>query len=75
MSEDLVTCGPDDDIDAAERTMAGAQKSRVLITDDEGRCTGVLSLSDIAQLEGGDRAGRLLNQVTRREARPTGGRR
>lgn len=46
-SEDLVTVGPDDDADAAVRTMRDYSVRRVPVVAD-GRCVGVLSLGAMA---------------------------
>jgi CBS domain-containing protein len=67
MTREVRTCRADDDINAAELQMAAGRKSRVVVTD-EGRCVGVISLSDVAQADSGTRAGDILRAVTRREA-------
>jgi CBS-domain-containing membrane protein len=48
--------------------MASTRKSRLVVADDQGRCIGVISLSDVAQADSRDRAGGVLRAVTRREA-------
>ena len=65
---ELVTCRPDEDLRALEARMSKLKKSRALVTDAEGKCVGVVSLSDIAQTEEAGRAGTLLNQITHRES-------
>ena len=50
--------------------MGSRQKSRMIVTDESGRLVGVISLSDIAQVEEGLRASETMRQVTEREARP-----
>ena len=50
--------------------MGKHQKSRMICTDQEGRLLGVISLSDIAQVEEPSRASQTMKQVTEREARP-----
>ena len=69
MTEEVVACSPQDDIREAERVMAENHKSRIMCNDDDGRLVGVISLSDIAQHEGGARASDTLRQVSEREAR------
>lgn len=70
MTRDVRVCHPEDDLVSAEDRMAQARKSRLVVVDAEGRCQGVISLSDIAQSDYGARAGRVLREVTRREAPP-----
>lgn len=65
----VVACFPDDDIEDAERLMAARQKSRIVCVDEGGELLGVISLSDLAQVEDGVGAADTLRQVTGREAR------
>jgi CBS domain-containing protein len=67
---EVVACRPDDDVTRAEQLMGSRQKSRSICTDKDGRLAGVISLSDIAQVEEGSRASETMKQVTDREARP-----
>jgi CBS domain-containing protein len=65
----LVTAGPDDDVAVAESRMARGQKSRIVIVDPASRFVqGVISLSDISQVEEVLHGGRVLQQITRRES-------
>jgi CBS domain-containing protein len=68
MTLDVVACGPDDNLETAERTMAQTQKSRLLVIDDAGRLAGVISLSDVAENEPLRRVARTLREVAAREA-------
>ena len=70
MTAEVVACRPDDDVTEAEQLMGRRQKSRMIVTDENGRLVGVISLSDIAQVEEGLRASETMRQVTEREARP-----
>jgi CBS domain-containing protein len=71
MTRDVVACRPTDDVRDAERLMADMQVSRIMCIDESAdRLVGVISLSDIAQLEAGGRASKALAEVSRREARP-----
>jgi len=70
MTPEVVACRPDDDVTNAEQLMGKRQKSRMIVTDENGRLVGVISLSDIAQVEEGLRASETMRQVTEREARP-----
>jgi CBS domain-containing protein len=69
MTSDCVACGPDDDVEAAQRLMAKHQKSRIMCVDEDGVLKGVISLSDVAQHDGGARTTETLRQVTSREAK------
>ena len=64
----LVTCGADDDLAIAEARMSRGQKSRIVVVDDGQYVAGVISLSDISQVEQTLHGGRVLQAVTRRES-------
>lgn len=66
MTREVIACSPQDDIEVAKELMADNRKSRIMCVDDSGALIGVISLSDIAKLEG-DGAGRTLREVSRRE--------
>jgi CBS domain-containing protein len=68
MSRSVVACRPYDDVTLAERLMAQHQKSRIVVTDEDGVLRGVISLSDIAEHEPARRAARTLREVAAREA-------
>jgi CBS domain len=51
--------------------MSGYKKSRIVCVDDKGRLCGVISLSDIAQVDDERRAGKTIRKITEREAHPT----
>ena len=70
MTREVISCRPDDEVTRAEQLMGKHQKSRMICTDQEGRLLGVISLSDIAQVEEPSRASQTMKQVTEREARP-----
>jgi CBS domain-containing protein len=70
MSRQVVACHPEDDIGKAQQLMGQAQKSRLLVVDAQGQLVGVISLSDIAQLEAdSDNVARTMREVTDRESR------
>lgn len=46
-TRDLVSCGPDDDLETVAGMMATSQTSRILVIDDD-RLMGIVSLSDLA---------------------------
>lgn len=69
MTREVISCRPQDDIQKAEQLMAQSHKSRIMCLDDSGSLLGVISLSDIAQHESGERASDILRQISEREAR------
>jgi CBS domain-containing protein len=48
MSEELVTCKPEDDVRKAEDLMKEYQVRRIPIVDNQGRILGVIAQADIA---------------------------
>ncbi len=66
MSPDILACRPDDTLARAEVLMATQRKSRILVTDRDNTLLGVISLTDIAQVEEPLRAARVLREVTAR---------
>lgn len=50
MTEGVVTCHPDDELEVAERKMAQYQIQRIVVAED-GHCVGVISLQDMMQQE------------------------
>jgi CBS domain-containing protein len=66
MTREVIACYPQADIEVAKELMADNRKSRIMCVDDAGCLIGVISLSDIAKLQG-DGAGRTLREVSRRE--------
>jgi len=67
MTEEVISCRPDDDVERAEELMRVNQKARLVCLDEGGRVAGVLSLADIAQYEDETRAGSVIADVTERE--------
>jgi CBS domain-containing protein len=72
MSRDVQVCHPEDSVRWAEERMVASHKSRLVVVDARGRGVGVISLSDLARMDGGSRTGWLLNAVTRRDAAGAG---
>src|SRR5260221_11019267 len=67
MSHAVIACRPSDSLRMAEQLMRWHQKSRIMCIDG-GRLVGIISISDVAQLDGG-RGAKTLRYVTQREAR------
>ena len=70
MSAGVIACRPGDDLAQAEKLMSGYKKSRIVCTDDKGRLCGVISLSDVAQMDDERRAGKTIRKITERESHP-----
>lgn len=68
MTHHVVSCSPEDDLSVAEELMAKHHKSRVMVVEN-GRLIGVISLSDVAERDTGDKAGRTLKDIVTREVR------
>jgi CBS domain-containing protein len=49
MSPDVIGVRPDDPLAEAERKMTQWRKNRLMVLDEDGRCCGVVSLSDLAR--------------------------
>ncbi len=69
MSEDVVACGPADDLDHVEELMSEEKVGRIMCIDEDGVLQGVISLSDLAELDRGLRTATTLREVSDREVR------
>src|SRR4051812_31789524 len=69
MTRNIVACRPSDDLGYAQGLMSQEKVSRVMCINQDGFLHGVISLSDIAQLEDGTRASATLRNVSDREVR------
>ena len=69
MTRSVVGCRPSDDLAYALELMSQEQVSRILCVDEEGVLEGVISLSDIAQLEDSALAFSTLRNISDREVR------
>lgn len=70
MTRELVTCEPDDDVARARDLMAAQKKARIVVTGTDGFVCGVVSLSDLADLDERT-AAETLREVASREKRPS----
>ena len=73
MTRDVRVCRPEDDLQSVERKMALSGKSRLVVVEDDGRCVGVISLSDVVGKESSTRAGDVLYAVSRHHNVPAAG--
>ncbi|WP_437742742.1 CBS domain-containing protein [Sorangium sp. So ce1504] len=69
MTREVVCCGPDEDLNVAARLMSSHKKSRIICVDGQKHPVGVISLSDIADRDGGAGSSALLSSISQREAR------
>ena len=69
MTPHVVACRATDDLRYAEELMSQEKVSRIMCIGLDGTLEGVISLSDIAQLEDGTRASSTLRNVSDREIR------
>lgn len=69
MTREIVTCRETDGLEWAEELMARYHKSRMMVVDDEGRLTGIISLSDVVEEEDDGRAAETMRHVAEREVR------
>src|SRR5207237_10843271 len=53
MTPEVVACRPDDDVTNAEQLMGKRQKSRMIVTDENGRLVGGIRRSELAQAQAG----------------------
>lgn len=51
-TRDLVTAGPDQDVDEARRLMAEHQLDRLVVVEEDGHLLGIISEADIRAEEG-----------------------
>jgi CBS domain-containing protein len=68
MTREVIACSPDDELSVAEELMIRFQKSRIVCTDEARRIVGVISLSDVAELDEAGHAGAIAASVAMREA-------
>lgn len=67
MTRELLTCHAADEIERAESLMAGRRKNRIIVVDEGGHLTGVISLADIVEHDSERRAIWTLRKVLERE--------
>ncbi len=71
MTNEVISCKPNDDVDQARELMETYHKSRIVLTDDDGILRGVISLSDFAAYGPELEAGETLREISKRESRPS----
>ena len=68
MSSPVVTCLETADVGEAEDLMAAERKARIVLTDAEGKLTGVISLADLIEQVRGRKSLETVRAVLWREA-------
>jgi CBS domain-containing protein len=68
MTRNVISCRANDDVELARELMERHHKSRIVCTNESGRIEGIISLSDIADLDERS-AARTLRRVSQREIR------
>jgi CBS domain-containing protein len=69
MTNEIISCRAEDDVDRAAELMGKHQKSRMLVVDDQKHLVGVISLSDVAQKSSDKNAAKTMRDVSQRESR------
>lgn len=69
MSQPVVTVRADDSLDDVVSTMEKHQIRRVLVVDERGCCTGIVSQADVARAEPLPEVGELVREVSRETGR------
>jgi CBS domain-containing protein len=68
MTREVIACRETDDVARAEEAMALHRKSRIMVLNEHGHLTGVISLSDVVEEEDDDvRAADTVRHVVDRE--------
>jgi CBS domain-containing protein len=63
MTREVIACRRGDDVKEAERLMRDHRKSRIMVCDEDGKLSGVISLADIADVETDEELGETLQEV------------
>lgn len=66
MTREVISCRVGEDLSEAERLMRDKHKSRIMVCDQSGKLAGVISLSDVVELEE-ERGAETLREVSSRE--------
>ncbi len=71
MSQELVTCSPNDDVDTVKRLMQEHQVRRVLCTDEHGSLVGVVAQADLARSLEKEEVGETVKAISQETPTPT----
>jgi CBS domain-containing protein len=64
MTPELVTCSPNDDVDACNAQMAENQLRRVLVVDEHGSLVGVVAQADLARALPKEKVGETVQAIS-----------
>src|SRR5262249_3286490 len=64
MTEELVTCTPEDDVDRVRRRMESKKVRRVLVLDEHGSLLGIVATADLATSVEAEKVGETLEQIS-----------
>lgn len=64
MTDEVQSCHQDDNVADAAAQMANHQLRRLIVTDDDGKLAGILSLGDIALDYGNKQVGHTLEEIS-----------
>lgn len=70
MSEEVLYCFEDEDVESAAREMSELQIRRLPVLDRQKRLVGVVALADLARHVGGPRSGGVLREISAPARRP-----
>jgi len=69
MSKDVLTASPDEEVESCCNKMEEKQVQRAVVTDDTGKCCGIVAQADVAQEADGKETAELVQKVSRAEKR------
>ena len=69
MSKDVLTAAPDEDVESCCNKMEEKQVRRTVVTDDAGKCCGIVAQADVAREADGKETAELVQKVSRAEKR------
>tara|TARA_R100000935_G_C2738978_1_gene125089 strand:+ start:196 stop:630 length:435 start_codon:yes stop_codon:yes gene_type:complete len=69
MSKDVLTAAPDEDVESCCNKMEEKQVRRTVVTDDAGKCCGIVAQADVAREAVGKETAELVQEVSRPEKR------
>ena len=69
MSKDVLTAAPDEDVESCCNKMEEKQVRRTVVTDDAGKCCGIVAQADVAREADGKETPELVQEVSRPEKR------
>ena len=64
MTQELITCAANDDVDDVEKLMEQRQVRRVMVTDEHGSLIGVLATADLAASLSKEKVGETLQEIS-----------